>query len=128
MKFLFWNIRKKSIGSVISEVVEEHKVDVVILAECSDEVAILSALNAETSRLFYLTDSNKTKVVIYTRFSREFIQSMYNDRYFTVRQVSLTERREALLPYTSQVNGMNCTEIPEIGRNWFLTCHPGSVK
>ncbi len=99
MKFLFWNIKKNSIGRVLSDIVEEHKVEVVILAECSDkiEIEILNGLNTETDDLFHLTASNETRVVIYTRFPDDFIKSEYNDEFLTVRRVSLPARREILL-------------------------------
>jgi hypothetical protein len=49
-KFLFWNIAKKSLAEVVSSLAEEHRVDVLILAECATSPAdILLALNAKRS-------------------------------------------------------------------------------
>ncbi len=97
MKFLFWNIKKNSIGRVLSDIVEEHNVEVVILAECPDEIQVLSDLNANTDNLFHLSDSSETRVVIYTRFPGEYMQFEHSEPYLTVRRVSLPERREILL-------------------------------
>lgn len=97
MKFLFWNIKKNSIGRVLSDIAEEHKVDVVILAECSDKSGILGSLNAANKNLFHLTDSSETRVVIYTRFSRRFINAEYHDKHLTVRRVSMPRQKEILL-------------------------------
>lgn len=97
MKFVFWNIKKKPIAGIVSDVVREHNVEVVVLAECIDEAAILRHLNAETDNLFHLTHSRRTRVVIYTRFPREYVQSEYHGDYLTVRRISLPLRRELLL-------------------------------
>lgn len=97
MKFVFWNIMKKPIARIISDVVEEHSVDVVILAESVDDAAILGHLNADTDNLFHLTDSRRTRVVIYTRFPREYVQSEHHSDYLTVRRICLPQRRELLL-------------------------------
>jgi hypothetical protein len=78
MRFLFWNIRGNSVGRFVSSLTEEHNVDVLILAECSDEAGILSAINAKTARPFHLTRRGP-RVVIYTRFPREFTEYLDND-------------------------------------------------
>jgi hypothetical protein len=48
MRFLFWNVKKNPVGPIVSEIVGQHDVEVVILAECLDEGAILVDLNATT--------------------------------------------------------------------------------
>ncbi len=97
MKFLFWNINKNSAGSVLSQIVSEHEVDLVVLAECRDEGEILASLNSGADDRFHLTDSGTTRVVIYTRFSRSFIQPEHHDDYLTIRRICLTGRPEILL-------------------------------
>ena len=97
MKFLFWNVNKNSIERILSAIVEEHNVEVVVLAECPDKLAVLSSLNSDTQGKFHLTDTGKTRVVIYTRFSRQFIVSEHHDDILTVRRLCLPRRREILL-------------------------------
>jgi hypothetical protein len=77
MRFLFWNIRKNLVGRLLSRLTEEHNVDVLILAECPDEAGILGAINAETRRAFHLTWKGP-RIVIYTRFPREFAEFLEN--------------------------------------------------
>jgi hypothetical protein len=42
--FLFWNIKKRPLGKLIADIVEEHSVDIVFLAECHlDEASNISS-------------------------------------------------------------------------------------
>ncbi len=97
MKFLFWNINKNSVGPILSQIVSEHEVDLVVLTECRDGGEILASLNSATDNQFHLTDSKGTRVVIYTRFSNEFIHSEHHDNYLTIRRVCLPGRTEIFL-------------------------------
>src|SRR5258705_387564 len=45
MRFLFWNVKKNPVGPILSEIVRQHDVKVIILAECRDKAAILVDLN-----------------------------------------------------------------------------------
>src|SRR5258708_16220812 len=97
MRFLFWNVRRNSVGQILSDLARVHDVEVIILAECSDERAVLRDLNRNADPLFRLTDSANTRVLIYTRFPREFISSEYHDDFLTIRKLALTGRTEILL-------------------------------
>jgi hypothetical protein len=97
MRFLFWNIKKNPVGPILSEIVRQHDVEVLILAECLDQGTILVDLNATTKNLFHLTDSQRTRVVIYTRFPPEYIKTAHSDKFFTIRRIFLPEKREIRL-------------------------------
>ena len=97
MRFLFWNVKKNPIGPILLKIVQEHSVEIVILAECSDPDAILVDLNSEAKYPFHLTDSQGTRVVIYTSFSPEFINTTHSDKFFTIRHISLPLKKELLL-------------------------------
>src|SRR5260370_27694992 len=59
---------------------------------------MLETLNTGNEAGTYpLTDSNCDEVVIYTRFSREFIIPMHESGRYTVRAVSLPGREDLLL-------------------------------
>ncbi len=97
MRFLFWNVKKNPVGPILSKIVQEQSVEIVILAECSDPDAILVDLNSETKYLFHLTESQITRVVIYARFSPEYIKTTHSDKFFTIRCISLPLKKEILL-------------------------------
>lgn len=97
MKLLFWNVKKNPVGPILSEIVRRHDVEIVVLAECLNESAILVDLNATSNRLFHLTDSQGTRIVIYTRFSPEYIKTVHSDKFLTIRHIILPEKRHILL-------------------------------
>jgi hypothetical protein len=98
MRFLFWNIKNNPAGRLLSGLTEEHNIDVLILAECSDEAGILNAINMGTRRTFHLTWRTH-RIVIYTRFPREFAEMLENahDRFLAVGRLKLPGRTEVLL-------------------------------
>src|SRR5688572_12041011 len=96
--FLFWNINKKPLEKVIADLAEEHNVDVLILAECEIEVAtMLKELNQEQDAQFDFPFSQCEKIVIYTRFSREFLEPVFESARLTIRRLKLLGREEILL-------------------------------
>lgn len=97
MKFLFWNINKNPVGPLLSRIVAEHDVQVLILAECADPAAILIDLNATAKNLFHLTDSGRSRVVVYTRFPPQYIETTHSDKFFTIRRIFLPRKRQVLL-------------------------------
>lgn len=99
MKFLFWNVNKNPVGPILSEIVVQHDVEVVILAECLDRGAILVDLNlnATFKHLFHLTDGQRTRVVIYARFPPEYLNTAHSDPFVTIRHMFLPQKRQLLL-------------------------------
>jgi exonuclease III len=97
MRFLFWNVKKKPVGPLLSRIVEAHIVDVVILAECHDAGVVLSDLNRASGNQFHLPVSPQCRVVIYTRFLRKYVETAHSEDFFTVRLISLPETKPILL-------------------------------
>lgn len=97
MKFLFWNVKKKPVGPLLSRIVEAHIVDIVVLAECQDTGVVLSDLNKASGNQFHLPVSPQCRVVIYTRFLRKYIETAHSEDFFTVRLISLPETKPILL-------------------------------
>ncbi len=56
MKFLFWNIQKKPLGHLVRALVDEHDIDMVILAEVETPRTILDTLNAGLGQRTFHTD------------------------------------------------------------------------
>lgn len=113
MKFLFWNVKKNPLGPIVSQIVREHNVEIIILAECSDPDAILVDLNSETEYLFHLTESQGTRVVIYTRFPAKYIETAHSDKFFTIRRI-FCRRRERYSSRRCTLKA-SCTEVTAIG-------------
>jgi hypothetical protein len=57
VKFLFWNIQKKPLGYLVRKLVDEHDIDIVILAEGGrDRWEILHTLNRDRTQHLFHTD------------------------------------------------------------------------
>lgn len=96
--FLFWNLQKKPLEGLVSELAEAHEVDVLILTECTIPAhIILEALNQRAGSMFQLTDSQCEEIVIYTRFSSEFLQKQLDDSRLTIRRLLLPGSEEILI-------------------------------
>lgn len=55
IKFLFWNLNRKPIWALLSEIVSSRNPDLIILAECEEPTEAVAELNRHSSRLFHLT-------------------------------------------------------------------------
>jgi hypothetical protein len=115
--FLFWNLNKKRIERLVANLAELHEVDVLILTECEIPAHVmLEALNAGASPMFHLTDSQRQEIVIYTRFSSEFLQKKFDSPRLTVRRLRLPGADEILLAAVhspSKVNWRDASQSAE---------------
>lgn len=96
--FLFWNLNKKRIERLIANLADLHEVDLLILTECEIPThAMLEALNQGASPMFHLTDSQCEEIVIYTRFTSEFLQKKFDSTRLTIRTLNLPGTEEILI-------------------------------
>ncbi|MCZ6675994.1 MAG: endonuclease/exonuclease/phosphatase family protein [Candidatus Poribacteria bacterium] len=96
--FLFWNLNKKPLASIVTNLARQHEVDVIILAECEIAPAVmLKALNRDETQFHFSSDSLCEKIAIYTRFSRQFLKPKFETNRITIRQLTLPARTEILL-------------------------------
>jgi hypothetical protein len=81
---------------------------------------MLETLNRNPGSKFHLTDSQCEKIVIYTRFSREFIQKKFDSERLTVRRLMLPRSEEILLAaihqpsklyWSDQSQSFECVEL-----------------
>lgn len=124
--FLFWNINQKSLENNIASLAVEHKVDVLMLAECTVPAGrMLKALNPPGDAQFHLTYSLCEKLVIYTRFAEEFIQPVLETNRLTIRRLMLPARAEVLLVgihfpsklyWSEESQSFECTELARMIR------------
>lgn len=97
INFLFWNINRKPLEKIISNLTLKHQVDVLVLAECQIPVEImLSALN-QGSAQYYFPYTQCEKITIFTRFSRRFLTPIFETGRWTIRRLKLPERTDILL-------------------------------
>jgi hypothetical protein len=97
-KFLFWNISRKPIADVVSELATVHRSDVVILAEWAIAPdRLLETLNSNPNDGFSLGAGSAKRITILTRFSREFVRPVFESDHIYIGRLLLPGRSEVLL-------------------------------
>ncbi len=89
VSFLFWNINKRPIQGIISNLVVRHQVDILMLAECEIPVAVMLQTLNEQADYHYVPEIGCEKIKIYARYERGFIQPVFETKRTTVRHLAL---------------------------------------
>ena len=119
-KFLFWNLNRKPLAALIADLAEEHRIDLIILAECEVEPAtMLRTLNRTSSR-FHLTSGLCPYISIYSGFPNQFVQKTYESERVSIRTIELPARDSVLLAavhlpsklhWTAESQALECKEL-----------------
>jgi exonuclease III len=119
-KFLFWNIRGKPLAPLINDLAEEHGVDVIILAECRvDPAVMLQVLNSRVAD-FHFPFSGVEGIAIYTRFNSDFLKPVFESKRFSIRSLMLPARTPIVLAavhlpsklhWSSESQDFECVEL-----------------
>lgn len=65
LKTLFWNIRRRPLLNLVGELVREHSVDVVVLAECHESPeSVRETIQSTCGRRFFLPDARPSRLVL----------------------------------------------------------------
>jgi len=98
LTFLFWNLSKKPLTTRIARLATAYEVDVFIFTECTIRATeMLEALNTNVDNTFHLTDSLCDEIVIYTRFSSEFLTKYNESGRYSIRRLALPGRPDILV-------------------------------
>jgi hypothetical protein len=100
MTFLCWNLNRRPLYRLVTELVQSRQVDVVILLECEVSVAdVLSALNSATGEIFYYAESRvQMKTIrVFTRFSDQLIRPVEESNRYSVRHLTIPGGKDVLL-------------------------------
>lgn len=96
--FLFWNLNKKPLQSLIANLIEQYEIDVLIFAECSiSPTVLLQSLNHSERKYSYSPNDSCKKIEIYTRFSPEFSKPVLDGTEFTIRHLTFPGNVDILL-------------------------------
>lgn len=100
--FLFWNLNKNPLESLIVSMAMDRQVDVVMLAECSIAPAnLLKALNSTHPALYHYSPNRVCeKIEVFCRFPSNFIQPINETERLTVRHLNLPGAVDALIGIT----------------------------
>lgn len=101
LSFLFWNVNKKPLVASITNLARRHKIDVLMLAECSIAPdVLLRTLNQTEEARYHYAPSLCKKVQFYTGFDNKFVRPIFETDRLTIRRLSIPERMEVLLAAT----------------------------
>lgn len=86
--FAFWNLNKKPITYLLRQLVDEHDIDIVILAENNiDQVVLLEELNRNQSRTYFLDDIPAKKITLLTRLPYGAVLPVSDDLDLSIRHL-----------------------------------------
>jgi hypothetical protein len=101
--FLFWNLNKKPLEHLITQLAEQYKVDVLIFAESTiPPSTLLSALNVQETIYHYAPSRECKKIDVYSRFSDSLIRPVLEGDRTTIRRLAF--------PDTPEIGGYRWTE------------------
>lgn len=96
--FLFWNLKERPRLDALVRLVELHRVDVVMLAECGlDTVQVLERLNSAEGAKFHHNIGSCERIVIYSKFINRHIQPVIEDHRMSVRRLKHSTDSDLLL-------------------------------
>ena len=106
---------------MVAELAEDHRADVVILAESTiAHAGLLTALNRGRGSGFHLSTGVSKGVTILTRFSRDFLRPVFESDHISISRVRLPARSELLLAavhlpsklhWSSESQSFECVEL-----------------
>ena len=121
-KFLFWNINRRPLAGLVSDLAEAHQIDIIVLAECdTDPSTMLQALNRAPETDFHYPDASLCRwVTIFTRFPGEFVEPVWESERISIRKLTLPARKPVLLAaahlpsklhWTAESQAFECGEL-----------------
>lgn len=99
LTFLFWNVNRKPVQSIIARLANTHGIDVIILTECDINPAdLLIALNvADPAEYHYVPPLGCEKINFYVRFPSNCMRPIKEGNRFTIQALELPGRRDILV-------------------------------
>ncbi|MGB0386765.1 MAG: hypothetical protein ACPGWR_18285 [Ardenticatenaceae bacterium] len=100
-RFLFWNLNRKPLQSLIATLAVQHEVDVLIFAECSIEPnVLLQSLREAGVEYHYLPSAACKKIEMFTRLAPDAFEIIIDLDRRIILQLNLPEAKEILLAAT----------------------------
>ena len=86
--FAFWNLNKKPVAGLLRQLVDEHDIDIVILAENGiDKVELLEVLNRNQPRTYLLDTIPAKKITLLTRLPYGAVLPISDEMDLSVRHL-----------------------------------------
>ena len=98
VNFLFWNLNKNYSLDLLVRLVNNHAVDIVMLAECPMKTTeILLGLNVNANALFHDNPGQCNRIMIISKLPKARVKPIFETDRITIRQLRIPNRLELLL-------------------------------
>ena len=99
--FLFWNLNRKPLQSLIATLAVQHQIDVLIFAECviKPEV-LLQSLCEAGSQYYYLPSRVCEKIEMFTRFPSDAFEIIIDVKRLIIQHIKVPKAKNILLAAT----------------------------
>src|ERR1019366_10248689 len=109
-RFLFWNLNRTDLHGFVSRLAHQENIDVLILAECpTDPAVLLQTLNANSSDYQYAA-GNCGHLLFFTRFESSLLTPVFESHRVSIRRLTLPECQSILLAAGHLPAKMNFSE------------------
>lgn len=96
--FLFWNLNRKPLAGLLTQLVMQYQVDVLILAEYAMTPGVLlRSLSESNVPYHYVPRKDCKKIEIFTRFPSQFMAPLYEDERLTIQNIKLLGAKDILV-------------------------------
>jgi hypothetical protein len=104
--FLFWNLKRRRLESMVANLAHLHEVDLILLAECKvDLPMLLRRLNTNGSPGYhYVMPGICQKIEIVATFPQRLLPIVFENDRLAVRRLILPGKLDVLLAYTHFVS------------------------
>jgi hypothetical protein len=110
-RFLFWNLQGRDLRSLVVDLAAEHKVDIIILAECQvPEGAMLERLNSERPQYELAPTRVCKSITFFSSFSASFFTPVVENARVSIRRLTLPARKEILVAAAHLPSRMHFSE------------------
>lgn len=99
VNFLFWNLKQKPLVEIVARLVIRYRVDVLMLAESQIQIEDLSPFLRQVGfpEYFDVSSSNCSKIQLFTKFDRAFINHTSETDRYTIRHLKIPNKLQILL-------------------------------
>jgi exonuclease III len=109
-RFLFWNLNRTDLHGFVSRLAHQENIDVLILAECpTDPAVLLQTLNANSSDYQYAA-GNCGHLLFFTRFESSLLTPLFESHRVSIRHLTLPGRKSILVAAAHLPAKMNFSE------------------
>lgn len=100
LRFLFWNLGRRPLSGLVSEIAAQYDVDVIWLAETAedrDEIARVLSRRSSSRPFHFSRPEPRARVSLFARFPLQFIRVVKDGEYISLRQLNLPGRESLLI-------------------------------